>query len=419
MAGVAGASVASAAVTWFGLLLAARLLGPSGYGEFMAVWSVLFAATGTLAGLQQEVTRRVATTGQRGGSIPVGGPGGASSHGSAHVWSGSVLAGLLGAALLVAASPWWGPRVWGAGWAGLLPLLALGFVGYAWANGVTGSLAGRGAWSWYAATILVEGLLRSVVVVGALLLTGSRIGWQVAILSGLLGWVVLAAASEQVRSTRLLVLGERRRFLADSARAVLAAGCSGVTIAGFPALLLATRQGESAAALGVVVAVVVNARAPLLLLGSFQGPVIRWLAGGSRLRAAPVVAGVVGTGLAVLVGWIAGPGLLLLVFGGGFVTSGAFVGGVVLGVALTAVVTLSGWWALVRGRHSVHVAGWAAVAVATVVCLLLPLPLGPRALAALLVPPLVGAAIHLLGARPAAVGSRRRRAQLPAGGGRG
>ena len=145
MVGVAGASVVSAVVTWLGLLLAARLLGPAGYGEFMAVWSVLFAATGTLAGLQQEVTRRVATSGHEGGAAPVSGPVAASPREGAHVWSGSVLAGLLGAALLLATSPWWGPRVWGGEWPILLPLLALGFVGYAWANGVTGSLAGQGS----------------------------------------------------------------------------------------------------------------------------------------------------------------------------------------------------------------------------------------------------------------------------------
>lgn len=78
------------------------------------------------------------------------------------------------------------------------------------------------------------------------------------------------------------------------------------------------------------------------------------------------------------------------------VVTGTVLGVLVFASALLALMTLSGNMVLAINRHRAYVAGWAAAAaVAVAVAFFAPLPLVPRAIAALCAGPVCGFAVHL------------------------
>jgi len=416
MAGVAASSVVSAAATWGALVVVGRYLGPGEYAEFMVLWGAFFAATGVLAGLQQEVTRSVAqaTTAatEANGAPPL---------------LGSTLVGVAGAALLVVSAPAWGPLVLGEDWVRVSLVLAIGFLGYAVANFVTGTLAGIGSWSSYSLSIVLEGLIRAAFVITVVLLGSSEVGWALALLSGMLGWVVLLLVSRAARQTsRQPAADSLGVFLSRSTQAVVAAGCSALAVAGFPVLMSATSDGPLTAEAGVVLAVVVCTRAPLLLLLSFQGPLIRRFVmqrhQGLRNLLLPVSsAGGLVVALSAL-SYVVGPPLMRLVFGSDFDPSPQFVALAVLGAGLLGGLVITGWLALVRGQHTAFALGWLVTSGATAVLLAAPLDVEARSALALLIAPVVGGAVHLgalwsagRGASPAKVSSARDSSRSDAG----
>jgi O-antigen/teichoic acid export membrane protein len=384
---VATSSVASALVTWGALVAAGRQLGPSEYTRFMVVWGAFFAATGVLAGLQQEVTRSVATARETG------------AHGPTPL-VGSLLLGGLGAGLLAVSALVWGPRVFGADWWRITVVLAAGFAAYALANFVTGTLAGTGAWSAYSLSIVLEGLFRASVVGVVVWIGTSELVWALALTSGLLGWVVMVAVSRAARETvRQPASDGVRGFSRRALQAVVAAGCSALVVAGFPVLMSATSATRLTAEAGVVMAVVLCTRAPLLLLLSFQGPLIRRFVrdrhlGAQHLRreaGLSLATFVLAAGLA----YVVGPPLMRMVFGGEFDPPPWFVAVAVLGAGLMGGLTVAGWLVLVRGRHGAFVLGWLCTTCVTAAALMLPLDVEARSAVALVVGPLAGGAIYL------------------------
>jgi len=387
---VATSSIVSAAATWGALVVVGRYLGPGEYAQFMVLWGAFFAVTGVLAGLQQEVTRSVAmaTTAatEPTGPTPL---------------LGCSLMGASGAALLVASAPLWGPPVLGEDWVRVSLVLAAGFAVYALANFLTGTLAGMGSWSSYSLSIVLEGLIRAAFVVSVVWLGSSEIAWALALLSGILGWVVLLLVSSAARHTpRQPAADSLGVFLGRSTQAVVAAGCGALAVAGFPVLMSATSDGPLTAEAGVVLAVVVCTRAPLLLLLSFQGPLIRrfvlerhqglrslWL---PALRAGGLI-----VGLAAL-SYVIGPPLMRLVFGSEFDPSPGFVAFAVLGAGLLGGLVITGWLVLVRGHHTAFAVGWLATTCATAGLLEMPLGVESRSALALTLGPVVGVGVHLL-----------------------
>lgn len=388
MAGVAASSITSAVLTWGALVVAGRELGPGEYTRFMVLWGAFFAATGILAGLQQEVTRSVASASE----APEPGP---------TPLLGSVLLGAGGAAVLAGSALFWGERVLGQDWVRISLVLAGGFAAYALANFVTGALAGMGAWSSYALTILLEGVVRAGVLGAVVLASSSEVVWALALASGLLGWVVVLAMSGVARDTvRQPAADTLGGFSRRSLQAVVAAGCSALAVAGFPVLVRATSPTRLTAEAGVVLAVVVCTRAPLLLLLSFQGPLIRRFVRDRNLGPEPLLRPA-GWALAVValgsgVAYVVGPPLMRLVFGDAFDPEPWFVAVAVLGAGQMAGLTVTGWLVLVRGRHGAFVGGWLLTTAVMAASLLLPLDIEGRAAVALVAGPLVGAAAHLL-----------------------
>lgn len=395
LSGIAASSAIAALVTWLLHVVAGRTLGTAGYAHFMVVWGLFFTLTGVLQGLQQEVTRSV-TSARRydvRGDRPL---------------VGTVVVGIAGAALLLLTSPLWASRILGPGWLSVTLVLAGAFVAYALANQLNGAFAGRGSWRVYAWAILLEGLFRAAFVLAVLLLDASATWWALALVGGALAWAVLAIGAETRRALLVRGDGATPAFLVKAGQAMVAAGCSALVVAGFPVLLDLFSRDDLGPDAGVVLAVLVATRAPVLLsLNAYQGVLItrlvaspapgrllwRWVAGG-LLLAVPAGA----------LAYIVGPTLLPLVFGADFGAPGRLFAGLVASTCALAVLTLTGWTTLALGRHLVFVSGWLLATLVTSLALLLPIDLADRASLALLLGPLAGAGVHVV-----SLGSRSRR----------
>ena len=147
-------------------------------------------------------------------------------------------------------------------------------------------------------------------------------------------------------------------------------------------------------------------RAPLLLfLNAYQGVLITRLVSSSaplRLATRWILGSVLLAVPTAVAAYFVGPPLLQLVFGSEYDATGAlFVGLVAAGLAL-GVITVTGWTALALRRHTLFVCGWLAAVVATSALLTVPLSLDGRVSLALIVGPLVGAAVHLVAVYSAA-----------------
>ena len=69
----------------------------------------------------------------------------------------------------------------------------------------------------------------------------------------------------------------------------------------------------------------------------------------------------------------------------------------VLAAGLVCLLTLTGAGALALDRHRLYVLGWVAAGLVAVAVLSTPYDLTPRAVASLLIAPVVGTAVHLVG----------------------
>jgi O-antigen/teichoic acid export membrane protein len=171
--------------------------------------------------------------------------------------------------------------------------------------------------------------------------------------------------------------------------------CSAAMITGFAPLMKATDPADYGAASGVVLAAVIVSRAPVLvLLSAFQGPIIATLVQGGTDAARTlyrwIAWGILATMLVAVVGAIAGPAVVRIIFGSSFSAGGRIISCAIVGASLLALLTVIGWLALARGRHSVFLLGWTAALAATVGTLSIDVNVDARAGLALVVGPFVG-----------------------------
>jgi O-antigen/teichoic acid export membrane protein len=95
-----------------------------------------------------------------------------------------------------------------------------------------------------------------------------------------------------------------------------------------------------------------------------------------------------------------GPAILVALFGHDYAIAPAVVFVLVASSGLIASLCVSGPALLSLSRHGLYVAGWALASLATILLLLIPLPLDLRVSVALVGGPLLGLALHLTGLRP-------------------
>jgi O-antigen/teichoic acid export membrane protein len=392
---IGAASIFAAVLTWVLQAMSGRLLGPEDFAAFMVIWGFVFLEVGLLQGLQQEVNRAVARSEpvQRAERTPA--------------WFGGrtvrlgLLCGCAGAAGLMATSPLWADRIFGAGWFSITAAAAFAFASYALYSVVNGALAGRKRWGDYSVSIAVESVLRLVLVLTVISL-GSGLAGQAWGLAGAgLTWVVLLgrtgfrSAASEVGDVTLPVMA------AGAAHAMVAAGCSAILIAGFPVLMKITTTGALPPEAGVVLAAVVATRAPLLLpLNAFQAvllsrfvlareEIMRTL---GRLLALVALVTVAGAGLA----YVAGPLLLRLLYGDAYVIGPVLIAVLVVGAGLITMQTMSGSAVLALNHHRLFAAGWVVATAVAVAMLSLELSVGVRSAWALTTGPLTGLLVNIV-----------------------
>jgi O-antigen/teichoic acid export membrane protein len=384
-------SVVAASLATLLHVVAGRELGADGYAHFLVVWGLFFMLTGILPGLQQEVIRTVASARLHDldGHRPV---------------VGSVVIAAGGLVLIAVLSPLWAPPLLDQQAYAVAGALALGFGCYAWANHVNGTLAATHRLRLYARTILIDGVLRFVFVGGVLVVGTGSLGWALALAAPTLTWALLATSSEVRAATMAPGDASTAAFVRRSAHSMLSAACSAVVVAGFPVLLQLWGGGaDHGPAAGSVLAVLMATRAPLLLfLNAYQGVAITRLVDSrspTRLMSRWVTWGTLLSIPSAVLGYVAGPSVLRLVFGPSYHATGwLFVELVGSGLVL-GVITLTGWTALALGRHTVFVSGWLVTVVATSALLTVPISLQGRVSLALVLGPLAGTTVHLVALR--------------------
>jgi len=388
--GVGAAALVAAAASYGVLVVVARTVGVAENSVFLVFWSLIYLMFGTLLGVYTETTRAVRSaerTDQEAGA-------------GASVMAGALLVGSLGGAALVATAVLWAPRLLGDDAVVLTVVLVVAVLLFSGHSALAGALSGRGDWARYAWLVSGEAIVRLVVIVAAAALGAGRLGLEAAVVSGSLVWLGLLAFSAPARrAARARADVGLGRLLGNTGHAALAALASAALVVGFPVLLRATSNPVEWLTAAPLVLAISLTRAPLLIpLTAYQGVAVTYFLVNRRqgfapaLRLAGVVTlvGVVGAALAALVG----PAILQLLFGPAYRLDARTLAGLTIAATVLALLTLSGSAVVALGMHGHYAIGWVLATVASVLLLLLPLPLADRAVISLVVGPLVGLAYH-------------------------
>jgi O-antigen/teichoic acid export membrane protein len=378
------------------IYLAARDLAPAGFSVFGVFWGAFGLVTGAANGLLQETTREVRSarytdivSGRRTHPLRVAG-----------------MVGVAAAMVIAGSSPLWSGQVFvEARWLSV-GLLSVGLAGFCVHATLLGMLAGADRWSQYGALMVTDAVIRVAVAVAAFVIGWGLFGFLWATVAGAVAWLLMLLASPVTRAAaQLLTPGGIATFLRGAAHSITAASASAILVMGFPVLLKAT-SNQLGATGGVVILAVTLTRAPLLVpLTAMQGNLIAHFVDErtERIRAliapATFVAGIGAVG--VLAAGLTGPWILRVGFGTDYHASGALLAWLTAAAVAIAMLTLTGAAAVAAALHRVYSLGWVGATAASTMLLLLPLPLEPRTVIALLCGPLVGIAVHLAGlARP-------------------
>ena len=388
---VGAATVVSALCGYAVLYLAARDLEPAGFSVFAVFWGAFGLLAGASNGLLQESTREVRQARQ---TPRADGP-------RIHPLWVAVLVGVFAAAAVAGTSPLWSGHVFvDARWISV-GLLSAGIFGFCMHATLLGVLAGANGWSQYGSLIMGDAIGRVSVATATFLVGWGLVGYLWATVAGSIAWLVVLLASPTSRAAaRLPTPGTMLTFLRGASHSIAAAGASAILIMGFPVLLKAT-SADLGAAGGVVILAVTLTRAPLLVpLTAMQGNLIAHFVDQRerRLRSlvAPVALLAVLGSAAVLVAGLLGPWLLRTAFGPAYQAGGALLAWFTTAAVAIALLTLTGAATVAAAQHRAYAAGWILATAASVLLLLLPLPLETRTVVALLCGPLIGIAVHVV-----------------------
>jgi len=388
-----GVTVLTGVLGWVCIAVAGHRLGPAGYARFSVVWGVLFGLGGAFSGLQQEVTR--STYRARPGDRPVW------PRAAVVATSFCLLSGLVIAVVR--------PVELGGTPAQLLLVVGAlaGFAGLTFVNGV---LSQREQWSWVAAVLALDAVVRTAAVV--LVLDREHVGnaTLVAVIGvGPFAWAVLLG-STTVRGALRAPGADPGGFTWRAWSAILSAGCTSALVAGFPFLLAMVYSGRLDAKAGALLAGLVLVRSPLLLVVFGLRPVLmRAFLGSDRpardvLRLWAWCLGIAALGCLAAAA-VGGP-LLAAVMGEGFRLPGWQLAVLLAGSAGLAMLTLSGLALIASDAHLWSTLGWLGTLAATVVLLALPGTAEQRILTGLALAPPVGLLIHAAALRRTSVRGR-------------
>lgn len=405
---VLGGTVLSAASSFIVLLIVAPALGPEGYASFSVYWGAMFMLVAVLFGVQQETTRGVAAYAAALTPTTQGGSGASSQEArsrASRTTSTLVYAAVIAVTLLVViggSGSLWSERLFGAGAGSWAIPLAVAVAAYVVVAAVNGILAGTETWGPFALLAVIDAVLR-LAFVGVVLVGdwgGTALAWAVA-----LPFPLSLAVVFMLRRSHLLtharVAESRGQLTANIGRTVAASVATAVLINGFP-VVLSLVGGAGQAELGAVVLAVTLTRAPILVpLTALQSMLISRFSGApaGRTKLLLVVVAVIAvlTSLVALFVWAWGGQLLAMFFGDGFVLAPGVLAALVAAAGCLGVVTATGAAVLATGNHTMFAVGWITAAVLAVAVVAIPFAgLGERVALALVIGPLVGAALHAL-----------------------
>jgi hypothetical protein len=185
------------------------------------------------------------------------------------------------------------------------------------------------------------------------------------------------------------------------ARTVFAAAALSLMVSGFPLALGVTTAGQ-AAQVGLLILLITLTRAPLIVtvmsLQSFL--IVRFRDHAATMwRTFFTLISLLFAGAVVLaaLAWLLGPPVFSALFPKDPRPDGALLAVLVGSSALVAAMCISAAAALSRSEHLLYSVGWIVAAVVTVLGLLVPLPLVPRAIVALVAGPTAGLLVHAIG----------------------
>lgn len=402
------ASLAAAVSSFAILTIAARVLPPEGNRQFLVYWAVLFGVFGVLSGIQHETTRAV-SSGHHGARQHEQGPPARPVHGaSTSVLGSAALLGLGAALVLLTTAMLWAPARFPSATLVSVLLITGAAVLYACHASVAGASAGSSRWRLYADLMGTEAVVRllAVALVAGLLVSGllsgtdGLVAMQLATAGAAVVWIGFVLLTREGAATAGIRVDLTARQVAGRRLgAMFTAACTAVLITGYPTFIDASAGSEPAVRVAALLFMLSLTRAPIMIpLQALQGVAITaFVRQRDRPLAAllPVMAKVGGlSAIAAVAAALVGPWALRII-NPVYDSHPLTWAGLTVAGGTVAVLTLSGTAALAVDRHGDYAAGWLLACVLGVAGLWLPLPLDLRVILALIVGPLLGAALHL------------------------
>lgn len=385
---ILGATAVAAVAGYLVIWLVPLQIGLASYKTFGLFWSAMYLIVGTLAGLQQEVTRG---TVPRDAGLPL--------RASLARNFGLIVAALV-FALIVVSAPLWVSSLFPAdGWRLVWPL-AFATSSYVLVATLAGTLYGLARWWPLALMISVDALLRlaAVGIVSTVTRDAAALAWAAAapfLLTIVLLWP--AFRSSVVGKASLDV--EYRALTWNVARTMVAAASTGILVSGLPVVIGVAAAAEPPALVASLFLAITITRAPVIVVVmSLQSYLlIRFRDHREEFgRTLLVFLGLLAAGGVVLalVAWLIGPAVFGLLYAGEVSLAGWFYGVLVLSSALIGSLTVTGAALLSRARHFGYTLGWLVAALTTIACFLPPIGIMGQILTAVIAGPVSGLAIH-------------------------
>jgi O-antigen/teichoic acid export membrane protein len=310
-----GLAIGYASVAGYALLaLVGRALPPAEFGLFIAFWGVLFGLGSSLSTLEQEVARKAVT-----GSVQADPP----------AWAITTAAGALaGVAGAVTLLPPVAELLYGQSDVRIGLVVLLAALGYAVQFATRGLLMGSGDVSGYSWLVVAEVSLRLAVLIALLLLTDLSLPTAaLAVGIGSFAWLGWTRRARVLRPERHRTRTNWRAAAGRAASLMAGTALIASMITGFPTLVTALTDGNPGASGGAVFAALIISRVPLLLIAPLQALAVPYVlranrdGSGSALRTGLVIGSAISVALGVVaavVGYVAGPWLVQLMYGKGY-----------------------------------------------------------------------------------------------------
>jgi O-antigen/teichoic acid export membrane protein len=363
-------TLASGVLAYAFNLLAARALGPEAYGPVAVLWAAMFLVSVVLfRPVEQTLSRGIADRLARG------------EEALAVARSARRLTLALVGAVTVAVAAAWAPITDALfdGRDALTAALWAGIAGYALSYYVRGAASGLEGLGDYGLLLLVDGAARVACAVPLLIAGEPEIAAAAIVIAAVAGPAAPLLARRRRGDTRLAerLAGrpaapfELRNALRFAAPVAVVAGAEQVLVSGGALLVAVTGGAGAAAAAGTVFAATMLVRAPVFL---FQGVAAALLPRFTRLDAlghdaalkrqvAAAAAGMLAiSALLALAALVAGPAVMLLLFGPGFDVDAGDLAILSAGVGTYLAAATLGQAAIARNQGGRAAATWLAAA---------------------------------------------------------